>query len=167
MNARRCLLLAITLGALLAPALASADDSDVSFDASVDFRALRTFAIVQGHLTTDKPEIDNRLFRQRLEDSIRATLLEKGLTEVAERPDVSVSWYFHDTDVSAVERGTGRGPNPVLYTQGTLVIDLNNASNSLLWRGTWRDQERNGPKLSRKLSGDARKLLSRYPPKRK
>jgi hypothetical protein len=164
MTSRRSLLLAMTLCAALVPALASADDSDVSFDAGTDFRTLRTFNIQAGHISSNKPEIDNRLFRQRMEDSIRTALVKKGLREVADAADMAVSWYFRDMDVSAVER-TGNGPSQVLYTQGTLVIDLSNASNSLLWRGTWRDQERNGPKLSRKLSEDARKLLSKYPPK--
>jgi hypothetical protein len=53
----------------------------------------------------------------------------------------------------------------VLYNEGTLVIDLADASTALLWRGTWRDNEASGPKLSRNLSEDARKLLARYPPK--
>jgi hypothetical protein len=178
-SALRYLLCACLL--LLASADAHAADSDVSFDARVDFDAFRTFAIAAGHVTSDKPEIDNRLFRQRMERSIRAALLKKGLTEVADNPDLSVTYYFQDKDVSAVERsepirvppsavGPGfvmaaTGPRPVLYTEGTLVIDLADASTALLWRGTWRDNEASGPKLSRNLSEDARKLLARYPPK--
>lgn len=179
----RLLLRVVWLCAALAPATgALADGSDVSFDAGVDFRSLKSFTIRDGQITTYKPEIDNRLFRQRLEAGIRATLLKKGLVETAAHPDVSVTYYFYDKDVSAVERQgpvrvpdtptargfviPGSGPSPVLYTEGTLVIDLTDASNSLLWRGTWRDQENSGPTLSRKLSEDARKLLSKYPPKK-
>ncbi len=183
MSALRCLLLAATAFALLESQPAIADDSSVSFDAGVDFKALKTFAIRGGRLHSNKPEIDNRLFRQRMEDSIRLALAKKGLTEAASDSDVVVTYHFDDKDVSAVDRrGPIRvrgsrgnpgfvipttGPVPVLYTEGTLVIDITNAAQSLLWRGTSRDEERNGPKLSRKLSGDARKLLAKYPPVRR
>jgi hypothetical protein len=60
----------------------------------------------------------------------------------------------------------GTGPHPVLFTEGTLVIDMLNASDVLVWRGTYRDREQSGPRLSRNLSQDARKLLSKYPPKK-
>lgn len=179
----RPLLLLAAWCAVSVPATAFADGSNVSFDATTDFRSIRTFTIRGGNLDSDKPEIDNRLFRQRMEDSIRGALLKKGLAEAATGADVTVTYHFHDKDVSAVDRfGPTRvrgdrlnpgfvipptGPTPVLYTEGTLVIDITDATQSLLWRGTWRDEERNGPKLSRKLSGDARKLLEKYPPVRR
>ena len=60
----------------------------------------------------------------------------------------------------------GTGPRPVLYTQGTLVIDMLDTSEALVWRGTYSDREQSGPRLSRNLSVSARKLLSKYPPKK-
>jgi len=176
--------LAMFLAALLAPTVvAAADTHDVSFDASVDFRALQTFAITSGQITSEKPEIDNRLFRQRMEDSIRATLLKKGLNETRDHPDVTATFHYDEKDVSGVQRSgptripdnavargyviPGSGPSPVMYTEGTLVIDLLDASGKLLWRGTWREQEQSGPKLSSKLSKDASALLGEFPPRRK
>lgn len=181
-RAHRLLLCAcLPLVLMLTAAGAQAAASDVSFDAGVDFRAIRTFAIAAGHVASAKPEIDNRLFRQRMEGSIRAALLKKGLAEVADHPHVSVTYYFQDKDVSGVARLepirvppstvapgfviAGSGPRPVLYTEGTLVIDLADASNALLWRGTWRDSEDSGPKLSRSLSENAGRLLAKFPPK--
>jgi hypothetical protein len=173
-------LLAVLWFALVAGLAVAGETSDISFDSNVDFRALKTFAILDGEVRSDKPEIDNRLFRLRLQDDIRAALVKQGLTEDAAHPAVTFTYYFYDKDVSAVERqpdarmpGTASspgvilrgGPNPVLYTEGTLVIDVADAAGSLLWRGTWRDQERNGPRLSKSLSGDVRKLLAKYPPK--
>lgn len=180
----RRLLTALVACAALAPAAGrTADTSDISFEPSVDFSALRTFAIRAGQISSDKPEIDNRLFRQRMENSIRTALEKKGLQEDLSRPDMWVSYSFHDRDGNAVNRQPAMrvrgspqargfvipasGPSPVLYTEGTLVIDLTDASGSLLWRGTWRDREQSGPRLSRNLSEDARTLLSKFPPRRR
>jgi hypothetical protein len=181
---RSTLRLALLLATLSAPAAGvTADTHDVSFDDSVDFRALRTFAIASGQIVSEKPEIDNRLFRQRMEDSIRTTLVQKGLKEAGDLPDVTVTFHYSEKEVSGVERNgptripdspaargfviPGSGPSPVMFIEGTLVIDLVGASGNLLWRGTWREQEQSGPKLSSKLSGDARKLLREFPPRRK
>jgi hypothetical protein len=119
-----------------------------------------------------------------MNDSIRATLTKKGMREVTGNPDLVVTYQFSDTDISDVERtgptrvpdipGQQRGfvirgsePRPLLYTEGTLVIDIYNNANALLWRGTYRNRERSGPTLSRQLSEDARKLLSKFPPWKK
>ena len=62
----------------------------------------------------------------------------------------------------------GTGLQSERYTEGTLVIELTTREpNALVWRGLYRDEERNGSKLSQKLPGDAKKLLSSYPPKKK
>jgi len=163
--------------------------SDISFAPGTDFRSLRTFTLVPGDIASDKPEINNRLFRQRLESSIRAALLKKGLKEdPSGKADVSVTYSVRDKDVRAVERqgptripgGRGAGGQaapdivvrtpvavPKLYTEGVLVIDISNASKSLLWRGTHEDRASSSPLLSKQLSEDARKLLAGYPPKQK
>ncbi|MEO6078451.1 MAG: DUF4136 domain-containing protein [Steroidobacteraceae bacterium] len=174
-------LLAAVIFAPLAPPVSAA--SDISFAAGTDFRSLRTFAIREGGIVSDKLEISNRLFRQRLHASIRAALLKKGLRETPDKPDVWVTYSVTDKDVRAVARmgqtrirgGRGapdvvlQGPpaTPVLYTEGVLVIDISNASNSLLWRGTLEDRAASAPQLSKQLSEDASKLLAKYPPGRK
>src|SRR5215207_7069811 len=104
MSPLRRLLSAAAACALFAASPASADESHVSFDAGVDFKALKTFAIRGGRFDSAKPEIDNRLFRQRMEDSIRAALAKKGLVEAASDADVVVTYHIDDKDVSAVQR---------------------------------------------------------------
>jgi len=176
----------ILLGALLLAGVATAGEAghDISFDANTDFRALRSFAIGEGQTTSRffQPEIDNRLFLQRMRSSIRTVLTAKGLKETADRPDLSVAFHVVNADYATVERREPMrvpdspaargfvipgGPEPLLFTAGTLVIDLVDASGTLVWRGTWHERESSGPKLSGKLSEDARKLLSNYPPKHK
>jgi hypothetical protein len=168
---------------LVAPCVGlAAEGATVTFQAGVDFREFRSFAIADGNIAVKyrKPEIDNRLFRQRMEDTIRAALVSKGLKEVADQPDITVTYQISDGDFSDVEHrpavrvprtGNQEGYNipvgaaPVLYTEGTLIVDISNAAKTLLWRGTYRDRETKSPALSRNLSLDARKLLAKYPPK--
>ena len=38
---------------------------------------------------------------------------------------------------------------------------------TLIWRGVYRDNEKNSSRFSEKLPADARKLLTEYPPKKK
>lgn len=186
MNSMLRWLSAVVIVAAFAPPVRAA--GDISFAPGTDFRALRTFAIRDGAINSDKMEIDNRLFRQRLEASIRAALLKKGLKEIADKPDVWVTYSVSHKDVRAVERlaptrmggGGPGGPGgagaiiqagppaaPVLYTEGVLVIDISNASNSLLWRGTQNLRAASAPRLSKQLSEDAGKLLGKYPAAKK
>jgi hypothetical protein len=181
---RRATLGAALLTAWMTGVVAAADGGSISFEASVDYRALQTFSIRAGRIDSPKPEVDNRLFRQRMDDSIRTALTKKGLHEVTTNPDLVVTFHFSDADFSEVQRTQpvrvppipgqqpgfvvpGLGPRPELFTEGTLVIDVFDAAGSLVWRGTWRNREWSGPTLSRKLSEDARKLLSKFPPKKR
>jgi hypothetical protein len=170
---------------LLAGAAPAAEVShDVTFDSNVDFHSLHTFTIGAGRTSSRffEPEIDNRLFLQRMRSSIRAALAGHGMQEASGQPDIAVSFSVVIADYASVERrepmrvpdtATQRGfvipggPEPLLFTAGTLVIDLTDASGKLLWRGTWHERQRSGPKLSSKLSDDARALLQEFPPRRK
>ena len=58
----------------------------------------------------------------------------------------------------------GIGPQPVRFTEGTLVIDLVRPGGpNPVWRGVYRDEESTGSKLMLKLPEDAKKLIDRYP----
>jgi hypothetical protein len=58
----------------------------------------------------------------------------------------------------------GTGPIPELYTEGTLIISIRStATNAVVWRGTYRDEERSGPRLAESLPENAAKLLSKFP----
>jgi hypothetical protein len=39
-----------------------------------------------------------------------------------------------------------------------------NEPGTLIWRGTYRDDEKNSTRFSEQLPGDARKLLEEFPP---
>ena len=173
---------------VLCSAIAFADDeSNINVDATFDFSKVATFAIRPGRIDSQKPELNNRLFLQKIDAAIRAAVVAKGLKEVVDRPDVVVSFSVASMDYSVTggQRGTrtpdgprgsgirgevipGTGPIPELFTEGTLVIDMTvGQTGALVWRGTYRDEERSGPRLARNLPEDATKLLSKYPPRKR
>ena len=181
MNRRSFTCAAAALLALRSGAAAAADSGNITFEPGIDFRALKTFALREGSIGSQEPEISNRLFRQRMDDSLRAVLAKKALTEVEASPDITVTWSFVDRGIEDVQRSPplrvppmpgqpgfvvpATEPRSVQSTEGTLAIDIYNATGGLLWRGTWRNRERTPSALSRQLSEDARKLLAKYPPR--
>lgn len=176
---------ALLAGLIVCSSLLFADDRTVDFDQQVDFSKIKTFNIRRGEVTSQKPELNNPLFAKKLGEAIRAELLAKGLKETADRPDVYVDYSIAGLDYSLVvnrpaSRGPdgpngrpgvviqGAGPQPVRFTEGTLTVEMNiREPGTLIWRGQYRDEERNGSKLAQKLPVDAKKLLSDYPPKKK
>lgn len=182
MNRRAFTCGAIVLLALGSDAATAADSGSITFEPGIDFRALKTFALRAGSIQSQEPEINNRLFRQRMDDSLRSVLKKKGLTEVEASPDITVTWAFADRDIEDVQRTPplrvppipgqqpgfvlpGSEPRSVHSTEGMLAIDIYNATGGLLWRGTRRNRERTPSALSRQLSEDARKLIGKYPPR--
>src|SRR5262249_11795826 len=144
---------------LLAGAAAAGEVShDVSFETNADFSALKTFTIGEGQTSSRffEPEIDNRLFLQRMRNTIRAALTAKGWKETADRADLAVAFHVVDADYTSVDRrepvripdSPGArgyvipgGPEPQLFIAGTLVIDLTDSSGKLVWRGTWHERQ--------------------------
>jgi hypothetical protein len=182
------MLLRILLAGLMfsATALAQSDSQNINFDDKTDFSKIKTFRVREGMATTEKPEINNTLFLKNLGIAIREELLKKGLKETADKPDILVDYRVDGTEFSVVREGQpetrvpdvpgirggmvirGMGPQPVRYSEGMLAIDVTlRESNLLVWQGIYRDQESKGSKLAQKLPADAKKLLSKYPPKKK
>jgi hypothetical protein len=173
----------LTMLALLLPLTLRADDHTVDFDDDVTFAAFRTFAIKDGKIDSTRPEVNNSLVVNALKNAIRGELTAKGLKETADRPDVVVQYMVEATEYNvgpfgranpiAPARGSrgGRGDStfePVDFIEGTLVIDVSTAQAALLvWRGVYRDDEKNSAKFAQKLPSDTRKLLSQYPPKKR
>ena len=86
--------------------------------------------------------------------------------ETASGPDLAVDYTITGEDMAiGVPSGIrGAGPQPVRYTEGTLVIDLTRPVDTTpVWRGVYRDDESTGSKLMQKLPEDATRLLAKYP----
>lgn len=163
----RASFLAIGVSLVVASASLSVDDLSVVVDPAVKLAAFRTFSLRNAKIDSPRPELDNPLFVKKLRATIRAALIERGLTETAGPADVFVDFMIAGEDfaVGVPTPGLrGVGPQPVRFTEGTLVIDLVRPSDSNpAWRGVYRDDEPTGSKLMQKLPDDAKKLVSRLP----
>jgi hypothetical protein len=151
----------------LGAAVAHADDLSVVVDPAANLAAIRTFAFRTGRIDSPRPELNNSLFVKKLRTTIRAALVERGLTESSGPADVFVDFTVAGEDF-AVGMPTpglrGVGPQPVRFTEGTLVIDLVKPNESSpTWRGVYRDDEPTGSKLMGKLPGDAKKVIEKFP----
>jgi hypothetical protein len=161
-----CAVLAVTTGTLIA------DESTVQSNPKTNFAVLRTFSFRAQQVDSRREELDNPLFLKKLAESIRQTLIAKGLTEATNRPDLLVDFIVTGEEFADAQRylirGVSGGPvavrRPVRITEGTLVIDVfKHDEADPVWRGVYRDDERTGSKLVQKLPADAKKLLAKYP----
>lgn len=152
----------------------------VNYDPNVDFSVFKTFKLRPASVESNRPELDNPLFEKMMERAIESALEAKGLTEADNLPGLFVDYRITNNEISTSRpgtqipagpgwrgRGTTTGPQPVRFTEGTLVIDLTRPGDPApVWRGVYRDDESTGSKLVQKLPADARKLLAKYPPKK-
>ena len=161
---------AVVAGLVLSSVCLVADDLSVVVDPRADLSLFKTFVVRKGKIDSPRPELDNPLFVKKLTSVIRAALAAKGLTESTDRPDLVVGYTVTGEDVSmgAPSAARGLGPQPVRFTEGTLVIDLTRPGDGAsVWRGVYRDDEKTGSKLMQNLPEDAKKLVARYPQRAK
>ena len=168
----------------LASPSAAADDHIVDVDREVDFPALRAFTFGNNSIGIDRPEIRNPLVIEQTTAAIRAALMARGLREDAADADVIVEWTLGGQGFAVnpwgraipTDRrrdnwrdvGAPAGGQSESFIEGLLVVDVTQKSTGLLiWRGVYRDTEKDAARLARNLAGDARKLLSRYPSRKK
>src|SRR5437867_639270 len=135
-----------------------ADSRDVEFDNQVDFSKFKTFTIRDGQITSKQPELNSTLVRKKIEEAVRSQLKSKRLEEADNRPDLFVTYRLGATAAREVQAfpagrlGLGTRRRIVHFTEGTLVIDLNErGSRTLVWRGVYRDDERTTANISEKL----------------
>lgn len=160
---------------LLAVLGAFAQKVEMEFDRNADFARYRTFAIRDPRLNSRNPSLNSELVRKRLNDDIQKYLTAKGLSVVASGPsDLNVRYTLGAARRVETEAypagwyGLGTRIVRVPYAEGTLVIDLRDASTrSLVWRAIASDEKRDPAKLQGKLDDMVRKSIEKYPPKRK
>ncbi len=165
--------------ALSSAVLAARDDRSILFDEDANFPSFKTFTLSDGQMTSERPELKFPIVIKTIGDTIRAALTARGLKEVPLRPDLVVEYSVDAVDWGigpfgratpvlppGARGGRGRGMQ-VDFTEATLVIDLKHGDPGLLvWRGVYRDAENVASKLADALPGDAKTLLSQYPPKK-
>lgn len=176
------------LGALIlsvlaaSPALAQKVSIDYAHD--FDFSGVKTFQ----YADSGESASPNPLMAERIEALIKQKLAEGGLAEVAENPDVYITYHVAAQDQTVYSTTTmgyggyhggwrGWGAPAMAsstttahtYTEGTLVIDLYDAKDKkMIWRGTGTVTVKDKPekrveqieKILKKLGDKWRKIIA-------
>jgi hypothetical protein len=156
----------LTLGAF-------AQKIQIEADQAVDFTRFKTFTILEPRLNSRNPSLNNDIVRKRLDADIQRYLVAKGLTFVPSGPsDLNVRYTLGAVTGTELEaypagwRGWGTRVVRVPFTEGTLVIDLRDATaHSLVWRAIAREDKHDPSKIEGALDNMVRKSFAKYPPK--
>lgn len=155
------------------PAAAFAQKVTMEFDRGADFSDFHTFFINPGQLNAKSPILNNELIRKQIQDDIRKQLTAKGLAEVTAGPrDLNVRFTLGSArkqDVEYYPVGWWGARRIVTgYTEGTLVISLNETSaRSLVWRAIAIQDKASPADVQHKLDDMVKKAFEQYPPKKK
>ena len=155
-------------------ASAFAQKVTIEFDQSVDFNKYKTFAIRDGQLNSRNPALNSELVKKQINADIERDLTARGLDMVAGPSDLNVRYRFGSARKVEIEqypagwRGLGTQVVRVPYTEGTLVIDLRDASvHALVWRAIASEEKSDPTKIAAKLDSMVKKAFEKYPPKPK
>jgi hypothetical protein len=176
---------AALLALLAAAPVLRAADHVVDFDHQVDFTSMHTFTMRSTTVLLKRPEVDSPLVHRELTAAIRALLVSKGLREVEQGADLLVDWTIQGQRMAINEWGRAvpldvmRGGRqvpadhpwsnlPESFVEGTLVLDLLQQSTGLLvWRGVYRNNERDSAHFGHDVVAYPKALLAQFPPRRR
>ena len=159
---------------LWAPTFLAAQKIETEFDQAADFSKFKSFTLRDGTINAKAAALNNELVHKRIENDIRAALTAKGLFEATTgQGDLNVRFTLgaarrNEVDVYPTGwYGLGRRRVVTQYTQGTLVIDLRDASKrELVWRAIASEEKNNPVDVERKIEDMVRKSFDKYPPKK-
>ncbi|HLK22797.1 MAG TPA: DUF4136 domain-containing protein [Bryobacteraceae bacterium] len=156
----------------LAATVAFTQKITIEFDQTADFAKYHTFAIRHGDLNSKNPALNSELVKKQIEADIVRYLSARGLQMVTGPSDLNVRYHFGTARKVELEqypagwRGWGTRVVRVPYTEGTLVLDLRDASvHALVWRGIASEEKSDPAKIESKLDNMVKKAFEKYPPK--
>jgi hypothetical protein len=159
---------------LCLPLVASAQRINIEFDETAHFSDYRTFKLLKGQIHSRHPSLNNELTYKKIESMIRRHLVERGLTEVPNHPDLNVVYNLGAANKREVDvypagwRGYGTRTVAHVYTEGTLVINLRDTrKHELVWRSIAVEDKNDPIKIQEHLDDMVRKSVDKYPPKSK
>jgi hypothetical protein len=173
---------------LLCVAFVAAGCSSISirhdFDQDADFASYRTYAWLE-QPTTAVGDVDaarqmNTLLDKRIRAAVDAELTAKGLTSVAENPDLLIAYHTGvENKIDVTDWGYtyptyyggwygGRDIDVYTYHEGTLIVDLIDAkAKQLVWRGEATKTLETDPtpeQREQNLHAAVSKMFANYPP---
>lgn len=119
---------------------AMAQDIKVEYDKNKDFTVYKSFSLGEGEIITpkDQRKVSDEQVHKWVREAISEELTEKGLTQLDTLGDLTVSYIIGSLERSDLRSNTagGIGAGVVMndYEQSSLVIDMNDRQNFLVWR---------------------------------
>ena len=162
---------------------------DIKYDYDMDsnFSAFKTYKWIPREISNAsggaKTAVQsNTLLDQRIHRAVDTQMTAKGFTLTEENPDVMLVYHVglaNKVDVtdwgytyagSYWGGGMGRSVDVYQYTEGTLIVDLVNASTKqLAWRGSATgvvEPGRTPEQMEARLNDVAAQIFANYPPKK-
>lgn len=131
---------------MLFPVATIAQDLNVEYDKNRDMSRYKTFHFGEAEITTpeDQRQIDEAQLHELIKTAIQRELVGKGLQQLDSSGDLVVSYIAGSTSRTDIEPVGPLGMTPGSsattwsrdYRLGSIVIDLNDRSNNLIWRIT-------------------------------
>lgn len=134
----------LTLLLVLISFCSLAQDITVEYDKTRDLSKYKTFAVGGGEIITPKGQEQGNetSLKKWVKDAIAKELKEKGLIQVDSLADLTASYVIGSKNQTDFEQLGPLGMTPGNssqtwsrdYRMGSLIIDLNDRSNNLIWR---------------------------------
>lgn len=180
------MILALAGIALLA-GCSSGYDIKYDYDMDSNFSAFHTYKWMERTVTNANgsaavAQQNNSLLEKRIHSAVDTQMAAKGFTLTEDNPDVFAIYYVGLKDKIDVTDwgytyagsywggGLGRNVDVYQYTEGTLIVDLVNASTKqLTWRGSATGVVEPGSppeKVEARLNDVAARIFQNYPPKK-
>ena len=181
--------LLLVAGVTLLAGCGSSIELNRDFDQQLDFSQFKTFEWVPSKGSGGGSQMSG-LIEERIKNAVIDQLTQKGMTQAASDPDVYVVYHAGTqdkvdvTDYGYSYGGYGRyggvyggpygagsgGISTYNYTEGTLIIDIYDASTEqLAWRGTGTgvlDENPSPDELTEGINKAVAAILSQYPPRK-
>ena len=179
MNRLRWGLLPLLILVVVTAVGCSSVDVSTDFDQNFDFAGIKSFAVVQTTSSgSGTPAGVDPLVVQRVQNSVRSVLTEKGLEEdTADKADILVVIHGGSQEQVEVDTGFGYGMWPgwetggstaYQYEEGTVVIDMvDGKAKHAIWRGTGEFVQGNNPMTQEQTTATVEKILGTFPPSQK
>lgn len=133
-----------TLFLLLVPALALGQGIQTRFDKDRDYSVYKTFSFGEAEIITpkDQRQIEDQVLHRWIRDAVAGELRQKGLQPADSLGDLVISYIVGATTQMDFQNlgplGIAPGNPSQTWSQdvrtGSLVIDLNDRNNFLIWR---------------------------------
>jgi hypothetical protein len=183
----------LVAGVTLLAGCGSGIELNSDFDQQLDFTQFKTFQWVPSKAADGSGQGAQQmsgLIEERIKNAVIDQLTQKGMQSVTSDPDVYVVYHAGTqdkvdvTDYGYSYGGYGRyggvyggpygagggGISTYNYTEGTLIIDIFDASNKqLAWRGSGTDVIADNPspeQLTENINKAVAAIMSQYPPKK-